>query len=631
MDYSLDDLGVGAPRLLLPHCSALDFVDAMPWEGVSRPSKPMHWLEPVLEKLPLKSFLNVALRDRASEDDCSVRDDFGTFQDPSCGLARLRAWETLTLFRDTANCVGQSSCLSGGTFRPRRQSVQGIRELSAEEVESMVLDRSVDVLTLSPSAGNCAELQRFLATLLQTALPQVLALPINALLAPPRRAAPDFLKAGKRLRETTAPRGDSFQLGQHCSLQSAIDFLPQFVLLFVDGLRAVFVSHAVRHHFGHVNAEARTLWRRGVSCTLPVVELLEARAPQGPVSAEAAALGSAAWPCEALRLPQLAKGVLPRVQNKELYPETEARCVSLAGPVESIRSAFLGATLPMTPGRAQLMSGRGRCFLEENFCECFPPWRDALCDRHEASGDGNEGSIIATRLLPGGEEELEQNLLNWWESFNNQMDHPVLIFHEGLETDAALRLRAASPTRVWFAHLGPLFSSQRMHGELDAALSCRFKFAWLLDEPSIQDFDWLLWIDSDVTFPIPLDRDLVRETSSAGASLGFLPLDEFPRTPRALRTLTLLFRQAERMRGRGEFSEDDWTDLNLSSRLLVMHLPSFRSPGSLKRFASWALEFSQQVPICRWGDAALRSMQAWLLPPEKRLPLQKLQFLRPNT
>jgi len=23
----------GAPRLLLPHCSALDFVDAMPWEG----------------------------------------------------------------------------------------------------------------------------------------------------------------------------------------------------------------------------------------------------------------------------------------------------------------------------------------------------------------------------------------------------------------------------------------------------------------------------------------------------------------------------------------------------------------------------------------------------------------------
>ena len=30
------------------------------------------------------------------------------FQDPSCGLARLRAWETLTLFRDTTNCVGQA-------------------------------------------------------------------------------------------------------------------------------------------------------------------------------------------------------------------------------------------------------------------------------------------------------------------------------------------------------------------------------------------------------------------------------------------------------------------------------------------------------------------------------------------
>ena len=64
-----------------------------------------------------------------------------------------------------------------------------------------VLDRSVDVLTLSPSAGpqkcvgpsvvapfvsshgpgNCAELHRLLETVLATALPQVLTLPINAL------------------------------------------------------------------------------------------------------------------------------------------------------------------------------------------------------------------------------------------------------------------------------------------------------------------------------------------------------------------------------------------------------------------------------------------------------------------
>ena len=34
-----------------------------------------------------------------------------------------------------------------------------------------------------------------------------------------------------------------------------------------------------------------------------------------------------------------------------------------------------------------------------------------------------------------------------------------------------------------------------------------------------------------------------------------------------------------------------------------------------------------QVPICRWGDAALRTVQAWLLPVEQRVPLQKLQKL----
>jgi hypothetical protein len=31
-------------------------------------------------------------------------------------------------------------------------------------------------------------------------------------------------------------------------------------------------------------------------------------------------------------------------------------------------------------------------------------------------GLSGAGSIIATRLLPGGEDELEQNLLNWWDA-----------------------------------------------------------------------------------------------------------------------------------------------------------------------------------------------------------------------
>ena len=44
----------------------------------------------------------------------------------------------------------------------------------------------------------------------------------------------------------------------------------------------------------------------------------------------------------------------------------QEQCRSIAGPeVPSTRnSAFLGATSPMTPGRGQMMSGRGRCFLE---------------------------------------------------------------------------------------------------------------------------------------------------------------------------------------------------------------------------------------------------------------------------
>lgn len=34
------------------------------------------------------------------------------------------------------------------------------------------------------------------------------------------------------------------------------------------------------------------------------------------------------------------------------------------------------------------------------------------------------------------------------ESFNNQLDHPILVFHEGLSPEDALRIKEASPSRA---------------------------------------------------------------------------------------------------------------------------------------------------------------------------------------
>ena len=50
----------------------------------------------------------------------------------------------------------------------------------------------------------------------------------------------------------------------------------------------------------------------------------------------------------------------------EISHKIQEQCRSIGGPeVPTTRnSAFLGATSPMTPGRGQMMSGRGRCFLE---------------------------------------------------------------------------------------------------------------------------------------------------------------------------------------------------------------------------------------------------------------------------
>ncbi|CAJ1361767.1 unnamed protein product, partial [Effrenium voratum] len=128
--------------------------------------------------------------------------------------------------------------------------------------------------------------------------------------------------------------------------------------------------------------------------------------------------------------------------------------------------------------------------------------------------------------------------------------------------------------------------------------------------------DWLMWLDADMVFPVPFERDLVRETSSASASLGFL--SERAKAAPVLKNLFLLFREAERARGE---AVEGSPETGLSSRLMVLQLAAFRS-GPLQRFAQWALEFSGHVPLCRWGDSALRALQAGLLPTEERLALQ---------
>ncbi|CAJ1435464.1 unnamed protein product [Effrenium voratum] len=589
----------GAPRLLLPHCSAVDFAEALPWEGVTRPHDPMHWLHPLLERLEEKAFLNVEVSDRDAAPDCELN-GFGSFQDPVCGLAKLGRHDTLVLQRSLTSCVGQSTCLGGAQLIPGARSLQGPLRLEIDEAEAIIADRGVDVLALSPKAGNCAELKRLLEWM--GATPQVLVLNINPVLAVPLRVAPDFLRARK--------------LGEHldsCSLQTATDFLaPQFLPLFVDTARAVFVAQAALSRFGKVG-HLPSLWRRGVSCTLPISEWLGEKVVQ-----EAAALGGADWPCQKLldsNVPRLPLAAMRGVQNKELYKEV--RCGGHAGQLN-----LEPATLPMTPGRGQMLRGRGRCFLEDGFCECFPPWRDALCDKEDLGDrqDEPQGVLIATRLshAPGGMEMLRQNLHNWWESFNHQLDRPILIFHQGLSRSEASQLRQASPNRVWFSHLGPLLRRPRKiyKEKHDEALHCRFKFAWVIEEPSIESYDWLMWLDADMVFPVPFERDLVRETSSASASLGFL--SERAKAAPVLKNLFLLFREAERARGE---AVEGSPETGLSSRLMVLQLAAFRS-GPLQRFAQWALEFSGHVPLCRWGDSALRALQAGLLPTEERLALQ---------
>jgi len=606
-EFGIPWLTGGAPRLLLPHCGPADFTQGQSFEGVVRPQEPLHWLGQLLRRLPRPSFLNLALRSESFPvDGCELDDGMGTFQDPTCVVGIAGDWDTLVVKRDMFGCSGEIPCLRGVTFFARAGSMRRSIKFNRHETEALLQDRGIDALFLSAGAGNCAELQQTLR--FRVELPKVVVVTINPLLAPPIRIIPNYVLALAKLAENNES-SPLRRLAVQCSLQATIDLLaPQFSLLFVDGARAIFVNREVAHLFGEV-ASPFELWRRGATCTLAGAELVQDR--PHPIQA-AASLGVAEWPCQELN----ALG-LPRWDHSD--PINEA-LICRSAAVEAPASVR-----PYHPGLATLLQGRGHCFWKEEFCECFPPWRGMSCDRKEK--EVAEGRAIATMLQPGGEDELHHSLQNWWANFNRKLDQPVIIFYAEAFSSGVAALLSSTPNRVWFAFVGPDFLAAARGEEASAAAAwCRFKFASIFEHQMLLNIAWLTWLDAGFRFEKPVVRDLVEQTTSTGAVLGFLggPVAA-ERPPPALRHLTLLFAAAEEQERPDDdfvspfpkFGEGPMAFVAVSNQLLVMSRDAFRS-GVLKRFADWTAEFAKEEPLCRWGDALLRSVQASILSPSKR-------------
>ena len=125
-----------------------------------------------------------------------------------------------------------------------------------------MLPRTVDILIVSPQAGNCYDAAEMIPPVRSNV--RLVVLPVNPLYAPPTRVIPDFAGTiAQRKGLADLKSDDKHKLQRllfltHCSLQSAVDLMtPRFVLLFVDGHWAVFAERSIVP-WPHFGSEAET-------------------------------------------------------------------------------------------------------------------------------------------------------------------------------------------------------------------------------------------------------------------------------------------------------------------------------------------------------------------------------------
>ena len=169
-------------------------------------------------------------------------------------------------------------------------------------------------------------------------------------------------------------------------------------------------------------------------------------------------------------------------------------------------------------------------------CTRQPKWCVVFHEPNVLSGSAEnrerDATILVTLASGGRIEELLFALPNWWEHFNWKWDHPVLVFHQNLTQHEVALIRNASQNRVWFANIDRYFRQPEklpqgpdrlQEADIRAGyrLMCRFKATYVLDQPALQGFRWMLWMDSDSYFTDQVPNDFAKEMRAAGAIFGY--------------------------------------------------------------------------------------------------------------
>lgn len=374
---------------------------------------------------------------------------------------------------------------------------------------------SPDMLFISPFVGNCQIIDRLMRT--GTIKPKIVYVPVNPLIAPGHMVKPDYFKWWdehgfifmRQLTEGTADEGSlpvtSSVWFAQCSISATVDTMRGYgyELLHLEHTYAAFLWRPFSQKLFEAAAPGISLedaWLRGWHCS-----------PHSRFIFDLEIWGRQAFDKELLFKPV------------EISERMQLREYAVLAMVE-------------TPGlRYFLQQGlvpRGRC--GEGICECLPPFRGRLCELEDKPRKAQRLKAVIHYMMAETERDLldmERSLKSLWLRYNQGVDYPVVVFHEGLTHEARRRLVEASENRLWFA-LVPRFkeipdewmeASRQRASEFSVGYRAmtRWRSGPLFLEQALAGFDYAMTLDTDSYFPATFGSDPFEVLHSTGLTAMF--------------------------------------------------------------------------------------------------------------
>ena len=289
------------------------------------------------------------------------------------------------------------------------------------------------------------------------------------------------------------------------------------------------------------------------------------------------------------------------------------------------------------PGVGYLLDkfNRGRC-TDAGICECFPPWRGALCNLSEPGIFSRNFTAVLHYLTSDSDSDIADisvSLPILWKNWNKKFDYPVVVFHDGLSGVNRKKITSASSNRIWFAYVenfatvpawiteSKKYSNvmQNIRWGVGYRGMCKFRSGTMFLQPVLRSVDYLMTLDTDGYLPDSIDFDPIDEMYQGGYVYTYSHiLDDQPAAVEHFWEHTRMFMRDRQIDVdstpllRQFIHEEKWNMKLYMNDIEVMKIDWFRGQPYQDYFNY--LDSQGGWWLYRWGDHAVRTMAVsmWL-------------------